>query len=145
LSESSRIPAPGTPGWQLEHAKIYQETNGAEGHLWRGVPILLLTTTGRKSGRQYTTPLIYGQDGDRYLIVGSRGGAPEHPQWYENLVANPEIEVQVLADKFKARARPAQGEEKARLWKTMTAVWPAYDEYQGRTEREIPLVIIERA
>lgn len=145
MSESSRIPTPGTPGWQVEHARIYQETNGEEGHIWRGAPILLLTTKGRKSGKQYTTPLIYGQDGDRYLIVGSRGGADDHPQWYLNLVANPEIEVQVLADKFKARARTAEGEEKARLWKTMTSVWPAYDEYQGRTKREIPLVIIERA
>ena len=145
MSESSRIPTPGTPGWQVEHARIYQETNGEEGHIWRGAPILLLTTKGRKSGQQYTTPLIYGQDGDRYLIVGSRGGADEHPQWYLNLVANPEIEVQVLADKFRARASTAEGEEKARLWKTMTSVWPAYDEYQGRTKREIPLVIIERA
>jgi deazaflavin-dependent oxidoreductase (nitroreductase family) len=145
VSESSRIPTPGTPGWQVEHARIYQETNGEEGHIWRGAPILLLTTKGRKSGQQYTTPLIYGKDGDRYLIVGSRGGADEHPQWYLNLVANPEIEVQVLADKFRARASTAEGEEKARLWKTMTSVWPAYDEYQGRTKREIPLVIIERA
>jgi deazaflavin-dependent oxidoreductase (nitroreductase family) len=109
------------------------------------VPTLLLTTTGRKSGKQYTTPLIYGQDGDRYLIVGSRGGADEHRQWYRNLVANPEIEVQVLADKFKARANAAEGGQKARLWKTMTAAWPAYDEYQGRTKCEIPLVIIECA
>ena len=129
----------------MEHVKVYQETNGADGHMWNGVPTLLLSTTGRKSGRQFTTPLIYGRDGDRYLIVGSRGGANEHPQWYLNLSANPDIEVQVLADRFKARARTAEGEEKARLWKTMTAVWPAYDEYQGRTKREIPLVIIERA
>lgn len=129
----------------MEHVRIYQETNGEDGHMWNGVPTLLLTTTGRKSRKQFTTPLIYGQDGDRYLIVGSRGGADEHPQWYRNLVANPEIEVQVLADKFKARARTAEGDEKTRLWKTMTAVWPAYDEYQGRTKREIPLVIIEKA
>jgi deazaflavin-dependent oxidoreductase (nitroreductase family) len=129
----------------MEHVKVYQETKGADGHMWNGVPTLLLTTTGRKSGKQFTTPLIYGLDGGNYLIVGSRGGADEHPQWYLNLSANPEIEVQVLADKFKARARTAQGEEKSRLWKMMTAVWPAYDEYQGRTKREIPLVIIEKA
>jgi deazaflavin-dependent oxidoreductase (nitroreductase family) len=143
MSES-RIPRPGTPGWQLEHVKVYQETKGEDGHMWNGVPTLLLTTTGRKSGTQYTTPLIYGTDGDRYLVVGSRGGAAHHPQWYLNLVASPEIEVQVLADRFKARARPAEGEEKARLWKTMTAVWPAYDDYQTKTKRDIPLVIIER-
>jgi deazaflavin-dependent oxidoreductase (nitroreductase family) len=129
----------------MEHVKVYQETNGEDGHMWNNVPTLLLTTTGRKSGKQFTTPLIYGKDGDSYLVVGSRGGAAEHPQWYRNLVADPGIEVQVLADKFKARARTAEGEEKARLWKTMTAVWPAYDEYQGRTKREIPLVVIEIA
>ena len=117
MSESSRIPTPGTPGWQLEHARIYQETNGEEGHIWRGVPILLLTTTGRKSGKAYTTPLIYGEDGDRYLIVGSRSGADEHPQWYLNLVANPEIEVQVLADKFRARASSAEGAERSRRYR----------------------------
>ena len=79
------------------------------------------------------------------LKVGSRGGAPRHPQWYLNLVANPEVEVQVLADKFKARARPAEGEEKARLWQIMAAIWPAYDEYQKRTTRQIPLVVLERS
>ena len=128
----------------MEHVKVYQETDGAEGHIWNGVPTLLLTTTGRKSGTPYTTPLIYGRDGDRYLIVASRGGADHHPQWYLNLVAEPGLEVQVLADRFKARANSAEGEEKARLWKTMAAIWPAYDEYQARTRREIPLVIIER-
>ena len=131
--------------WREKHMQEYLETDGEKGHIWNCVPTLLLTTKGRKSGTQHTTPLIYGQDGDLLLIVGSYGGAARHPQWYLNLVANPEIEVQVLADKFRARARPAEGEEKARLWKTMTAVWPAYDEYQGRTKREIPLVIIERA
>ena len=136
---------PGEPGWQQEHVRRYQETDGADGHIWNGVPILLLTTTGRKSGKRFTTPLIYGEDGGRYLIVGSRGGADHHPQWYHNLVAKPEIEVQVLGDKFKARARPANAAEKPGLWKTMTRVWPNYDEYQTRTKREIPLVIIERS
>jgi deazaflavin-dependent oxidoreductase (nitroreductase family) len=135
---------PGEPGWQQEHVRRYQATEGADGHMWNGVPILLLTTTGRKSGKRFTTPLIYGQDGDRYLIVGSRGGADHHPQWYHNLVAKPDIEVQVLGDKFKARARAADAQEKPGLWKTMTRVWPNYDEYQTRTKREIPLVIIER-
>jgi deazaflavin-dependent oxidoreductase (nitroreductase family) len=137
--------APREPGWQLEHARRYIETNGADGHIWNGVPTLLLTTTGRKSGQARTTPLIYGRDGDRYLVVGSRGGAPEHPQWFRNLRAKPEVEIQVAADKFHARARAANKEEKPALWKIMTAVWPAYDEYQTRTTRAIPLVIIERA
>jgi deazaflavin-dependent oxidoreductase (nitroreductase family) len=125
--------------------KEYQETNGEKGHIWRGVPTLLLTTKGRKSGKAFTTPLIYGKDGSSFLIVASRGGAEHHPQWYLNLVAEPEIEVQVLADKFRARAHTAEGEEKARLWKTMTAVWPDYDAYQAKTSREIPLVVLDRA
>ncbi len=144
MSERSG-PRPGEPGWQQEHVRRYQESDGADGHMWHDVTTLLLTTTGRKSGKQFTTPLIYGQDGDRYLIVGSRGGADHHPQWYLNLVAQPEIEVQVLADKFKARARTAEAAEKPALWKTMAAIWPSYDEYQGRTKRDIPLVIIERS
>jgi len=125
--------------------KEYLETDGEKGHIWQGVPTLLLTTKGRKSGKPYTTPLIYGKDGDNFLIVASRGGADHHPQWYLNLVAESEIEVQVLADKFRARARAAEGEEKARLWKTMTAVWPDYDAYQAKTSRDIPLVVLERA
>src|SRR5262249_27354465 len=125
-------------------ARRYIETNGADGHIWEGVPTLLLTTKGRKTGEWHTTPLIYGRDGDRYLIVGSRGGAPEHPQWYKNLRANPEIEVQVLADKFRARARTASAEETRPLGKTRAAVSPPYVEYQKRTTRPIPVVIIER-
>jgi deazaflavin-dependent oxidoreductase (nitroreductase family) len=132
------------PGWQAEHARRYIETNGEDGHIWNGVPTLLLTTTGQRSGQSYTTPLIYGQEGDRYVIVASRGGAPQHPQWYRNLVAQPDVGVQVLADRFRARARTASPEEKPDLWKLMTGIWPAYDEYQARTTREIPVVILER-
>lgn len=137
-------PQPLPPGWQQEHARRYIETNGADGHTWNGVPTLLLTTTGRRSGQSHTTPLIYGKDGDRYLVVGSRGGAPRHAQWYLNLVANPQVQLQVMADRFPARARPAAPEEKPALWKIMTAIWPAYDEYQGKTKRDIPVVIFER-
>ena len=121
------------------------ESGGKDGHIWEGVTTLLLTTTGRRSGEQRTTPLIYGRDGDRYLVVASRGGAPEHPGWYQNLAAHPEIQVQVMADRFKARTRTATSAERPALWKTMAAIWPAYDEYQARTAREIPVVIIERA
>ena len=140
-------PGPGgrPPGWQREHARRYLETGGQDGHIWEGVPTLLLTTTGRRSGAPQTTPLIYGRDGDRYLVVASRGGAPEHPDWYKNLAVQPGVQVQVMADRFKARARTATAAEKAVLWKTMTSIWPAYDQYQTRTTREIPLVIIERA
>jgi deazaflavin-dependent oxidoreductase (nitroreductase family) len=123
----------------------YLETDGEDGHIWEGVPTLLLTTTGRRSGKPYTTPLIYGEEGGRYLVVASRGGAPEHPQWYRNLVAQPEVGVQIRAERFRARARTASAEEKPALWKLMTGIWPAYDEYQQRTTRDIPVVILERA
>jgi deazaflavin-dependent oxidoreductase (nitroreductase family) len=144
MSETQPI-RPGTPGWQQEHRRRYEATNGEDGHIWNGAPVLLLTTTGRKTGNRYTSPLIYGRDGDRYLVVGSVGGRAKHANWYLNLTASPEVGVQVLADKFKARARTATPEEKPALWKTMTAIWPAYDEYQQRTKREIPVVILERA
>jgi deazaflavin-dependent oxidoreductase (nitroreductase family) len=132
-------------GWQEAHAKRYLETDGVDGHIWEGVPTLLLTTQGRKSGVWRTTPLIYGRDGDHYLVVASIGGAPDHPKWYKNLRANPEIQVQVMGDKFRARARTANDDEKPALWKTMATIYPSYDVMQKRTERQIPVVIIERA
>ena len=105
---------------------------------------LLLTTTGCRSGQPRTTPLIYGRAGEKYLIVASRGGAPTHPGWYENLVANPVVQVQVMADRFKARARTAALTERAALWRTLAAIWPSYDEYRQRTVRELPVVVLER-
>jgi deazaflavin-dependent oxidoreductase (nitroreductase family) len=131
------------PGWQQEHMRRYIETDGRDGHIWEGVPTLLLTTMGRRSGQSRTTPLIYGQAGAAYVVVASRGGAPLHPDWYQNLVAQPEVQVQVMAERFKARARTATAAEKPALWKTMTSIWPAYDDYQTRTTREIPVVVIE--
>ena len=133
------------PAWIAEHLKKYQATNGADGHIWNGVPTLLLTTTGRKSKQPIVLPLIYGKDGDRYVIVASRGGAPDHPGWYKNLVAQPAVKLQVAADKFAARASTAKGAERTRLWSVMTKIWPAYDDYQSKTTREIPVVILERA
>ncbi|MFF5171492.1 nitroreductase family deazaflavin-dependent oxidoreductase [Micromonospora sp. NPDC000089] len=132
-------------GWVAEHIQRYVETAGADGHEWRpGVFTLLLTTRGRKSGKLRRTALIYGRDGDDYLVVASQGGDPRHPAWYLNLLADPEVEVQVGADRFTARARTATAEEKPRMWRTMTATWPAYDEYQTKTDREIPVVVLER-
>ena len=128
-----------------EHVKRYQETDGAEGHEWQGVVTLILTTTGRRSGEARSTPLIYGEHGNDYLVVASKGGAPEHPSWYLNVLEHPEVTVQVKGDRFAARARPAGSEEKPELWKIMTEQWPAYDEYQQRSEREIPVVVLERA
>jgi deazaflavin-dependent oxidoreductase (nitroreductase family) len=127
-----------------EHVATYRETGGDRGHDWRGTTTLLLTTTGRKSGRERTTPLIYRPYGDAYLIVASNGGAPEPPEWYRNLEQEPEVGVQIRDDAFRARARTATGEEKADMWRTMTATWPAYDEYQGKTDRDIPVVVLER-
>jgi deazaflavin-dependent oxidoreductase (nitroreductase family) len=127
-----------------DHIKNYVDSDGEQGHLWKGVPTLLLTTHGRKSGIWRRSALIYGRDGERFVIVASQGGAPKHPAWYLNLSSNPEVEVQVGADKFAARARPATAAERARLWPVMTAIWPDYDVYQTRTDREIPLAIIER-
>ena len=128
-----------------EHVNRYRETNGEEGHIWReGAPILILTVNGRKSGKEYSTPLIFGEDGGNHVIVASQGGTPGHPDWYLNLVETPEVGVQVKADKFRARARTAQGEERERLWKQMNGIWPHYDEYQAKTEREIPVVVLER-
>ena len=131
--------------WVAEHTRQYIETDGEEGHIWRGVPTLALTTKGRRSGKLHRTMLIYGEDGDRYLVVASKGGAPDHPQWYLNLVANPQVQVQIRGDQFTARARVATAEEKPALWKIMSAIWPAYDEYQTKTDREIPVVVISRS
>jgi deazaflavin-dependent oxidoreductase (nitroreductase family) len=129
-----------------EHVKRYRETDGAEGHEWReGSKILILTTTGRRSGEPRSMALIYGTHGDDYLVVASKGGSDQHPSWYLNLVENPEVTVQVLADEFPARARAATAEEKPELWRTMVGEWPAYQEYQDKTEREIPVVVLERA
>ncbi len=127
-----------------EHVKRYQETDGAEGHEWQGVTTLILTTTGRHSGEARSTPLIYGQHGDAYLVVASKGGAPEHPSWYLNILEQPEVDVQVKGDRFAAHARPAGPEEKPELWQRMTSIWPAYNDYQRKTDREIPVVVLER-
>ncbi|MBN6052147.1 nitroreductase family deazaflavin-dependent oxidoreductase [Nonomuraea sp. RK-328] len=126
-----------------EHVQRYQQTNGEEGHDWNNTTVLLLTTKGRRSGRPYTTPLIYQRHGDAYVVVASKGGDPEHPDWYKNLEANSEAEVQVKGDKFKARAHTAIPEEKPELWALMNRTWPDYDEYQKKTDREIPVVVLE--
>jgi deazaflavin-dependent oxidoreductase (nitroreductase family) len=128
-----------------EHVKRYLETDGAEGHEWRGATVLILTTTGRRSGEERSTPLIYGTHGDEYLVVASKGGAEEHPAWYLNLSEHPEVTVQVLGDRFAARAHTAGAAEKPGLWATMVGQWPAYSEYQQKTSREIPVVVLERS
>jgi deazaflavin-dependent oxidoreductase (nitroreductase family) len=115
-----------------------------EGHEFRnGAPILLLTVLGRKSGVWRRSALIYGRAGDAYVLVASKGGAPEHPAWYTNLVAEPTVHVQVKGEKFEARARVAEGGERARLWDVMAEIWPDYNEYVKRTDREIPVVVLD--
>ncbi|MEN3537212.1 nitroreductase family deazaflavin-dependent oxidoreductase [Microbispora sp. ZYX-F-249] len=127
-----------------EHVKRYIETDGEEGHDWEGTTVAILTTRGRKSGQPRSTPLIYQPYGDAYLVVASKGGADEHPLWYLNLQADPEVEFQIKGDRFRARARTATPEERPDMWRTMTATWPAYDEYATKTARDIPVVVIER-
>ena len=121
----------------------YRETDGEVGATWNGAPALLLTTTGRRSGEPTTTPLIYGRDGENYVLIASQGGAPEHPGWYRNLAKEPEVELQVKADHVRGRARTAEGDERERLWREMARIWPHYDEYATRTDRRIPVVVVE--
>lgn len=144
--------APNLPGWMLDHANRYLSSGGTEGHMYKvtppgysemTVPSLLLTTTGRKSGDKYIFPLFYGEDGGRYFVIASKGGAPEHPGWYRNMLANPNVEVQVGTKKLHARARTATGEERARLWEKSLKFWPPYADYQRKTEREIPVVVLD--
>ena len=129
-----------------EHVERYRATDGEEGYYWRrGTTILLLTTVGRRSGQERVQPLIFREDDGRYVIVASRGGSPEHPAWYVNLREHPEVEVQIKGERFRARARTAGPDERPRLWELMTEVWPDYDAYQEKTDREIPVVVLERA
>jgi deazaflavin-dependent oxidoreductase (nitroreductase family) len=127
-----------------EHVRVYRETDGEHGYEWRGTTILLLTTVGRKSGEQRTTPLIHRTDGEHWVVVASKGGAPEHPGWYENLLADPDATIQVKGEHIDVRASTASGDERTRLWSLMTEVWPAYDEYQTKTDRVIPVVVFAR-
>jgi deazaflavin-dependent oxidoreductase (nitroreductase family) len=126
-----------------EHVRRYVETDGAEGHDWQGTTVLILTTTGRRTGEQRHSPLIYQRHGDDYLVVASKGGAEKPPAWYLNLQAQPEVRIQVKGDRMGAHARTATPEEKAKLWSIMTATWPAYDDYQKKTDRDIPVVVLE--
>jgi deazaflavin-dependent oxidoreductase (nitroreductase family) len=139
------LPIPGTDISLLgeNHVRVYRETNGERGYLWNGVTILLLTTTGRVSGEPRTIPLIFTPHGNSFVIIGSKGGSPSHPKWYLNILANPNVEVQVKADKFPAIARTAESPEREQLWLEALKTWPNYDVYQSRTTRLIPVVVIE--
>jgi deazaflavin-dependent oxidoreductase (nitroreductase family) len=144
--------SPELPSWIQDHLRRYIESDGRDGHLWdssvaggSGVfPTLLLTTCGRHSGRSRTLPLIYGETEGGYVIIGSKGGFPSHPAWYLNLLAEAEVGLRVGSECFRARARTAQGEERAALWRQMVGIYPPYDAYQANTEREIPVIVLER-
>jgi deazaflavin-dependent oxidoreductase (nitroreductase family) len=127
-----------------EHVRVYRETGGERGYNWRGTTILLLTTRGRRSGEPRTTPLIHRADGERWVVVASKGGAPANPAWFENLQADPDATIEVGAEEIPVRASVAEGEERARLWTLMSEVWPAYDDYQAKTSRQIPVVVFSR-
>lgn len=126
-----------------EHVRVYRATNGERGYHWRGGEILLLDTTGARSGEVRTAPLLFRADGDRFVLVASKGGAPEHPKWWTNLEAHPEATVQVRDRKIPVRASAAEGEERARLWAKMVEVWPSYEDYAAKTDREIPVVVLQ--
>jgi len=130
-------------GWVRDHIRTYVESDGDRGHRWRGTDTLLLTTKGRRTGEARRTALIYGRDGDRHIVVASKGGSPAHPQWYLNLVADPHVRAQVGPETFDAVARTARGEERERLWAIMRELWPDYDRYQAGTSREIPVVVLD--
>src|ERR1700685_3924455 len=151
MAESNQ--SPDLPGWIKDHISRYVATDGADGYMWDAsigggkgmVPTLLLTTTGRKSGRCLTLPLIFGRSGPNYVVVASKGGAPAHPAWYLNLEANPEVQVQVKAEKFTAPGTPANGAERAALWAKMVEIYAPYAQYQTKTDRQIPVVVLKSA
>ena len=144
--------APNLQQWQIDHSNRYLSSGGVDGHIYKvtpagyaemTVPSLLLTTTGRKSGEKYIFPLFYGQIGNSYIIVASKGGAPDHPSWYKNLLVHPDAEVQVGTKRLKAKARTASGEERTRLWQEALKFWPPYADYEKKTERQIPVVVLD--
>ena len=144
--------APNLPQWMIDHANRYLSSGGTDGHMFKvtppgyaemNVPSLMLTTTGRKSGEKFIFPLFYGEVGKGYVVVASKGGAPQHPGWYRNLLANPEVDVQVGTKKLKAKARTATGAERSRLWEQALKFWPPYADYQKKTDRQIPVVVLD--
>jgi len=144
--------APNLPGWMLDHANRYISSGVTDGHMYTitlpdqtslTVPSLLLTTTGRVSGEKYVFPLFYGKAGSGYFVVASKGGAPRHPRWFLNILADPQVGVQVGTASVQAQARIAEAEERALLWADALEFWPPYAEYQAKTEREIPVVVLD--
>jgi deazaflavin-dependent oxidoreductase (nitroreductase family) len=128
-----------------EHVRQYRETDGATGYAWNGTTTLLLTTKGRKSGLDRTIAIIFAEVDGKYILIASKGGAPAHPQWYLNLCDEPRVTLQIKSDIFAATARTAEGKERDQLWAVANQQWPKFDLYQARTERKIPVVVLERS
>jgi len=151
IMPQANVPA-GMPDWIQNHVRQYLQSGGKEGHMWDSsvvggpgpLPTLLLTTTGRRSGTKQLVPLIYGNTEGGVVVIASKGGAPEHPGWYRNLVAKPDTEVQVGTDRFRAIATTVEGPERAKLWDLMVKIYPPYVAYQNKTERKIPVVMLRR-
>jgi len=145
--------APNLPQWMRDHTDRYLSSGGTDGHMYTinrpgtpalTVPSLLLITTGRKSGKKYIFPLFYGSAGNSYFVIASKGGAPEHPGWYRNILADPHVEIQVGTAKMTAQARTASGEERASLWAKAVEFFPPYADYQIKAGgREIPVVVLD--
>src|SRR2546422_11698922 len=130
--------------WNRQTIEEFRANRGKVGGMWEGRPLLLLTTTGAKSGQRHTNPVMYLPDGDRLLIFASKGGTPTHPDWYHNLLAHPEVTVEVGSEKFTAKAVPAEGDERERLFRGQADLMPNFDDYQKNTTRTIPVIVLER-
>lgn len=141
----ARDTVPLMPDYSLfgdDHVRKYEETAGKVGHDWNGTSCLILRMKGRKSGEVRKVPLIYGRDGSDYVLVASKGGAPEHPGWYKNLVAHPDVEIQVWGEIIPVTAHTGTAADKKRVWPIMIRQWPDYDKYQAGTNRDIPVVLL---
>lgn len=141
------------PDWVKSHVTLYIESEGKDGHMWDSaiaggtgpIPTLLLATTGKRSGQDRTVPLIYSETDGGYVVIASRGGSPTHPDWYFNLVADPKVTIRVATEVYEATARTATSEERDALWQQMVDVYPPYNDYQNRAERQIPVVVLDIA
>jgi deazaflavin-dependent oxidoreductase (nitroreductase family) len=143
-SDAQDFPEPDLSLVGAEHVALYEATGGEVGHDWNGITCLILHATGRTTGRLVKRALIYGASGGDFIVVASKAGAPSDPSWYLNLLATPDAVVQVRAELIPVRARTASGAERAALWAVMIALFPNYEQYQRRTERVIPVVVLER-
>jgi deazaflavin-dependent oxidoreductase (nitroreductase family) len=130
--------------WNRQTIEAFRANGGKVGGMWEGRPLLLITTTGAKSGQRRTNPVMYLADGDRLLVFASKGGAPSNPDWYHNLVAHPEVTVEVGTETYEATTTPLTGEERDRLFAKQAGLYPQFGEYQARTTRKIPVIALER-